>query len=110
MLLFTLYAARVLLGVYAYIIVCSINPNNSSGLLLIICNSLLIVASMLIYNTKHATADMVQLIAHSIGVITVAAASRNILFALVLQLIGTFTDVQRCMHQLLELHKEVIRK
>lgn len=99
--LFFLYAARVILGVYAVTTVCSIDPYTASGTILLSMNSFLLVVSLIIYNTKHPLEELLQLIAHEICVIAIAASSPNILFAFFVQMIGTFVDVQRATIYLL---------
>lgn len=101
MSLFVLYASRVVVGVYAYIIFCSQDPMSVAGTILIAANAALLLAALLLYNTKNAIDELFQIIAHGICVISTAIAAPNIIYALLIQSIGMFSDVQRAAHYLM---------
>lgn len=100
--LFILHGCRVILGVYAIIVLCG-DPASVPGIILVACNTVLMGFTIVAYQINYAAEEMLQLVSHNVAVIGAAAAGSNLIVALLLQCMMTFVDVERMCRVLVAL-------
>jgi hypothetical protein len=97
--LYLLYCAKVALGLYALTMLCTETPYGLTDGVLVWTNAVFIPVYLFVYGMQGTTgfADLAFCLFHS-SVVLALATNATLDYAMIAQLVGTFTDIHRAVY------------
>lgn len=97
-LLYLLYCAKVVLGIYAVSVLCTETPYDLTTDVLVWTNAVLLPIYLVVYGVaRTGMADLAFCVFHS-SVVLALSKNATADYAMFAQLMGTFTDIHRAVY------------